>query len=947
MGKKNRQQRQKSKSNWIPPVGNGGIQKKHSCQPLSIAPVGHTQNNQVQLPGFPIFPFPARLSPGNCNPSVPPPSLPHPSLLPPNVPFPPNPFTATAHPHFLPPPSFPPSFPPPFPAPSVSLRPPGLITAPVLSSTGRKQGSMVAVSVQGNRKRVIGEKGAKKAQLKYVKDLAAKANKRASMGAKQEVKTASSESRFNVFKTIAQRYRSVQKSPEPIDIPEDTEEEGEDDVEEIPREQEEKGAASNITILEDMSICTVDEVGEQTMAAVDEEEDEEEETEEREEEGEIEVVSEEEGDDEIVCLGTQKTKHVLSVVTLGDEDEEVEVEEVDVMNKAFTRREEGDPPMEDSIIDLSLDDEESSEIEKVTSGSELPDFIPLIDGNKKTNKKDTGKHQQINGLAQSVQQSNGGMEKTASPSPSMLPWKNTQMVMMSRTKSTRERKREMYRKRAENRAMSLEESPSTVAASICSFPPFTPSKIPLPQVPAPPTPLAHLLTFPPGSIPSSSAMGLIQSRSISTSAPQSQPVNVRNYGMSHLPSSSLSSGVDSAPTLAAVLNDERTGIVRDALTANRIFPRQWEEKWMTQAPDSSSPDVKVDPSAAPFRICSYNVLCQKTISATTYLYRHTRFQPHVLEWSHRWPLIQKDLSELNADVFGLQEIQDIHFEQFYEPFMKSLGYSCFFQRKSETSHSDGLGLFVRTNRFKITAMKTVDFLIPGDTLLNRGNVAQLFRVECLQTGASLIVTNTHILFNERRGDVKLAQIALLMANIHAMRQDDEPVVCLGDWNLEPESDLYHYITNGSLDASRFVPRYGSGQLREGRNFNVAPMREMPMDTHLKTRMSRDGIIYQNEGSLLQSLQRSSRSMFSHQIPLTSTYAPYRERHVSTFHKDIANPDFIFYSTTGTGEGESRRLRLIRRLAVPPETSILRMEPWPNHFVPSDHIPLLAEFYLSK
>ncbi|GMR58911.1 hypothetical protein PMAYCL1PPCAC_29106, partial [Pristionchus mayeri] len=61
MGKKNRQQRQKSKSNWIPPVGNGGIQKKHSCQPLSIAPVGHTQNNQVQLPGFPIFPFPVSL----------------------------------------------------------------------------------------------------------------------------------------------------------------------------------------------------------------------------------------------------------------------------------------------------------------------------------------------------------------------------------------------------------------------------------------------------------------------------------------------------------------------------------------------------------------------------------------------------------------------------------------------------------------------------------------------------------------------------------------------------------------------------------------------------------------------------------------------------------------------------------------------------------------------
>lgn len=27
----------------------------------------------------------------------------------------------------------------------------------------------------------------------------------------------------------------------------------------------------------------------------------------------------------------------------------------------------------------------------------------------------------------------------------------------------------------------------------------------------------------------------------------------------------------------------------------------------------------------------------------------------------------------------------------------------------------------------------------------------------------------------------------------------------------------------------------------------------------------------------------------------------QERHVSTFHKDVANPDFIFYTTAGRGE----------------------------------------------
>lgn len=37
-----------------------------------------------------------------------------------------------------------------------------------------------------------------------------------------------------------------------------------------------------------------------------------------------------------------------------------------------------------------------------------------------------------------------------------------------------------------------------------------------------------------------------------------------------------------APTLAAVLHDEAAGVVRDALTANGIYRRQWEEKWMAQ-----------------------------------------------------------------------------------------------------------------------------------------------------------------------------------------------------------------------------------------------------------------------------------------------------------------------------------------------------------------------------
>ncbi|GMT10140.1 hypothetical protein PFISCL1PPCAC_1437, partial [Pristionchus fissidentatus] len=999
MAKKRHQSSQKS--TWVPTVGNGGIQKKtprkgqqqsapsyvfRAHQPLPMTPNA--------IPRFPVFPIPVTMNPSRPPPPpmpIPPHRLgppPHPTQFPPLPP--PFPSLPPPHSHFTQPSPADPSHQsmhmrvmlggfvppngragvgmngvagvgqsrPPLPPP---LAPIGLVTTPIVAGrrkTPIKQQTTVKKSKSGS------EVTTKKAQLKMARQLA-DTNKKKTVVSTPIVKEEPGAPKFNIFMNIAQRYRTTASSPDTIDIVDDEEEE--DQIEEIPREEQTETADADMTIVDNMSICTVDEVGEETIDVIENEEGEGGERERREEGREIEE------DEEIVCLGEHKSTHVMSEVILLDDDV-VELKETDVVHespkKERTKRA-STSVMEQSIVVMSLKDEKEKSKATVSSTSvQLPDFIPLVDGKdkKKTaTPKPSAAARRVQPATPVVQQKNERdlqQLQPILPSHSSFPWIgapiSTPIMMLTRQKGKKERRKEKGRKRADMRAMEVVASPATLAravsASTCTLNPLafaTPSKIPLPNTAPPPTPLAHLFRFPPGSrpsshLPSTSAMGMIQSRGLATSSKQSQPANINGIGMP-TPSSAALVGGGGATTLAALLNDETEGVVRDSLTASGCYRRVWEEKWMSPGDDRvSNGDVKVDPSAAPFRICSYNVLCQKTIGATDYLYKHARFQPHVLEWAHRWPLIQRELSELNADVFGLQEIQDVHFEQFYEPFLKSLGYVCLFQKKSETQHADGLGVFVRANRFKITAMNSVDFLVRGDKLLDRGNVAQLLRLECLQTGASLIVSNTHILFNEKRGDVKLAQIALLMANIHAMRTGDEPVICLGDWNLEPASDLYNYITNGSLDASTFIPRYGSGQLREGRNFNVPPMREMPMDTHLKTKMSRDGVLYENEGALLQSLRSSHPSMFSHQIPLTSTYAPYRDRRVSTYHKDIANPDFIFYTTAGRGEQEASRLRLIRRLSMPPEASIRQhLEPWPNSYVPSDHIPLMAEFYLSK
>lgn len=72
----------------------------------------------------------------------------------------------------------------------------------------------------------------------------------------------------------------------------------------------------------------------------------------------------------------------------------------------------------------------------------------------------------------------------------------------------------------------------------------------------------------------------------------------------------------------------------------------------------------------------------------------------------------------------------------------------------------------------------------------------------LKAVSPLCVANTHVLFNPRRGDIKLAQVALLLAEIDKIARTAEgsyyPVILCGDLNSVPDSPLYKFIRNGEL-----------------------------------------------------------------------------------------------------------------------------------------------------
>lgn len=96
-------------------------------------------------------------------------------------------------------------------------------------------------------------------------------------------------------------------------------------------------------------------------------------------------------------------------------------------------------------------------------------------------------------------------------------------------------------------------------------------------------------------------------------------------------------------------------------------------------------------------------------------------------------------------------------------------------------------------------------------MLDRENVAVVCKFE-LKSNPSVkfLVATTHLLYNPKRQDIRLAQIQILLAEldrISKVKVDDDqkdhlPIILSGDFNLQPYSAPYNLIVNGkeiSLD----------------------------------------------------------------------------------------------------------------------------------------------------
>lgn len=148
-------------------------------------------------------------------------------------------------------------------------------------------------------------------------------------------------------------------------------------------------------------------------------------------------------------------------------------------------------------------------------------------------------------------------------------------------------------------------------------------------------------------------------------------------------------------------------------------------------------------------------------------------------------------------------------------------------KKRTGDKADGCATFFKESRFTLVKSKLVSFNKPGVTLMDRDNVAVVVLLKPRVSGHAshhsnslLCVSNTHLLFNKKRGDIKLAQLACLFAEIEELARISppgktdscyHPIICCGDFNSTPFSPIYDFVMRGFLDYNGMHRDNFSGQ----------------------------------------------------------------------------------------------------------------------------------------
>uniref|UniRef100_A0A2K6GF14 Angel homolog 2 n=2 Tax=Propithecus coquereli TaxID=379532 RepID=A0A2K6GF14_PROCO len=392
-------------------------------------------------------------------------------------------------------------------------------------------------------------------------------------------------------------------------------------------------------------------------------------------------------------------------------------------------------------------------------------------------------------------------------------------------------------------------------------------------------------------------------------------------------------------------------------------------------------DKNVDPKCEDsenkfdFSVMSYNILSQDLLEDNSHLYRHCR-RP-VLHWSFRFPNILKEIKHFDADVLCLQEVQEDHYGTEIRPSLESLGYHCEYKMRTGKK-PDGCAICFKHSKFSLLSVNPVEFYRPDIPLLDRDNVGLVLLLQPkipYAASPAICVANTHLLYNPRRGDIKLTQLAMLLAEISSVAHQKDgsfcPIVMCGDFNSVPGSPLYSFIKEGKLNYEGLAIGKVSGQEQSSRGQRILSIPIWPPNLGISQNCvyevqqvpkveKTDSDLTQTELKKTEVLVTAEKlsSNLQHHFSLSSVYSHYSPDtgipEVTTCHSRSAiTVDYIFYSAEkediaglpGAEVALVGGLKLLARLSLLTEQDLWTVNGLPNENNSSDHLPLLAKFRL--
>lgn len=97
--------------------------------------------------------------------------------------------------------------------------------------------------------------------------------------------------------------------------------------------------------------------------------------------------------------------------------------------------------------------------------------------------------------------------------------------------------------------------------------------------------------------------------------------------------------------------------------------------------------------------------------------------------------------------------------------------------------------------------------------MNRCNVAVIGKLALKSDpNKQFVISTTHLLFNPRRIDVRLAQIQILLAELDRIARDDQkfqqirPIILTGDFNAQHNSDEFHLLNGKKVYPKQMFDR---------------------------------------------------------------------------------------------------------------------------------------------